>query len=75
MFDSMPLAPQVLLNSASVVVVQKTSHAEDQTKTTTLPVVEGGVVLIRFTLQANISMLIINVRVLCLKWIIMNNAC
>ncbi|CAL8299406.1 unnamed protein product [Boreogadus saida] len=60
MFDGMPLAPQALLNSASVVVVQKTSHAEDQTETTTLPVVEGGVVLIRFTLQANISMLIIN---------------
>ncbi|CAL8294217.1 unnamed protein product [Arctogadus glacialis] len=60
MFDGMPLAPQVLLNSASVVVVQKTSHAEDQTETTTLPVVEGGVVLIRFTLQANISMLVIN---------------
>ncbi|XP_056446630.1 CD109 antigen-like [Gadus chalcogrammus] len=60
MFDGMPLAPQALLNSASVVVVQKTSHAEDQTESTTLPVVEGGVVLIRFTLQANISMLIIN---------------
>ena len=65
MFDGMPLTLPVLLNSVSVVMVQRSSHADDQTETTTLPVVEGGLVLIRFTLQAHIQELIINVRVLC----------
>ncbi|CAL8285857.1 unnamed protein product [Lota lota] len=59
-FDRMSLSPPVLLNSVSVVVVQKTSHADDQTETTTLPVVGGGFALIRFTLQAHIQELIIN---------------